>query len=81
MTYRSVLVLLDNSATCAARTHVAMRLARERDCHLVGLAPTGLIDIPAATEKTPALALLRRHAHEVSQRPFTRRGSGLPCAG
>ncbi|CAG1017855.1 hypothetical protein BURC_02554 [Burkholderiaceae bacterium] len=56
MTYRSLLVLLDNSATCAARTHVAMRLARERDCHLVGLAPTGLIDIPAATEKTPALA-------------------------
>lgn len=56
MTYRSLLVLLDNSATCAARMHVAMRLARERDCHLVGLAPTGLIDIPAATEKTPALA-------------------------
>jgi hypothetical protein len=49
MNYRSLLVLLDHSAACAARLRLAMRLARERDCHLVGLAPTGLIDIPPDT--------------------------------
>jgi nucleotide-binding universal stress UspA family protein len=48
MTYRSLLVLLDVDPLCAARTHVAIRLARSMDCHLVGLAPTGLLDLPAA---------------------------------
>ena len=56
MNYRSLLVLLDNSASCAARTQLAMRLAREQDCHLVGLASTGLIDIPPSTEAATSLA-------------------------
>ena len=56
MTYRSLLVMLDNSVHCTTRTEVALRLAREHDCHLVGLAPTGLIDIPRAAESASALA-------------------------
>jgi nucleotide-binding universal stress UspA family protein len=46
MTYRSILVLLDASPLCAPRTRTAIGLARSMDCHLVGIAPTGLIDIP-----------------------------------
>lgn len=56
MTYRSVLVVLDNSVQCTARTEAAVRLARVHDCHLVGLAPTGLIDIPHSAESASALA-------------------------
>lgn len=47
MTYRSLLVLVDHAPSCTARTAHAMRLARDLDCHLVGLAPTDLIDLPA----------------------------------
>jgi nucleotide-binding universal stress UspA family protein len=46
MSYRSLLVLLDQNPLCAERVQVAVRLARDLDCHLVGLAPTGLIDMP-----------------------------------
>jgi hypothetical protein len=42
MSYRSLLVLLDQSASSAARTDIAIRLAKDMDCHLVGLAPVGL---------------------------------------
>lgn len=44
MNYRSLLVHLDHSAACETRTQLALQLARERDCHLVGLAPTGLVE-------------------------------------
>jgi nucleotide-binding universal stress UspA family protein len=46
MNYRSLLVLLDQDAHCPARTMAAIRLAKERDCHLVGLAPTDLAELP-----------------------------------
>ena len=46
MTYRSLLVLLDQDRLCAARSQAAIRLAKALDCHLVGVAPTGLIDLP-----------------------------------
>ncbi|GAA0751039.1 universal stress protein [Ideonella azotifigens] len=45
MTYRSLLVHLDSDAQCAARTRLARRLAADLACHLVGLAPTGLIEL------------------------------------
>jgi len=48
MTYRSLLVLLDQDRLCEARTRIALRLARELDAHLVGLAPTGLVNLPVA---------------------------------
>ena len=56
MTYRSLLVLLDHDPLCAARSQAAMRLARALDCHLVGVAPTGLIDLPASAHAASALA-------------------------
>lgn len=56
MTYRSLLVLLDNSPHGTARTQLAVRLATELDCHLVGVAPTGLIEMPATTQAAASLA-------------------------
>jgi nucleotide-binding universal stress UspA family protein len=56
MTYRSLLVLLDHDPLCAARSQAAMRLARALDCHLVGVAPTGRIDLPASAHAASALA-------------------------
>ena len=46
MTYRSLLVALDHDSACAARTEVALRLAATLDAHLVGLAPTGIVQVP-----------------------------------
>ena len=76
MTYRSLLVLLDADPMCAARTRLATGLARELDCHLVGVAPTGLIDLPAATAAAASLAeyaavawdTLRDQAEKAAQR-------------
>lgn len=50
MTYRSLLVLLDTDPRCAARTQLAIGLARTLDCHLVGLAPTGRVQFPITIE-------------------------------
>jgi nucleotide-binding universal stress UspA family protein len=55
MTYRSLTVLLDDDPSCPARTELAIRIAKGFDCHLVGLAPTGLIDIPLRAEATGSL--------------------------
>lgn len=76
MNYRSLLVMIDDSAACVTRTQLAIRLARERDCHLVGLAPTGLIELPpttgAATSLTDYVArawdTLREQAQHSAQR-------------
>ncbi len=46
MAYHTLIVHLDNSPACATRTEIAMRLAREHGSHLVGLAPTGQVQIP-----------------------------------
>ncbi len=59
MTYRTVMVGLDGAPTCAARTEVAIHLAQDFDAHLIGVAPTGLVDLPAAPG---AAALLGVHA-------------------
>jgi nucleotide-binding universal stress UspA family protein len=55
MTYRSLLVLLDQDPLCAARTETAIRLARDMDCHLVGLAPTSLVDMPVAIDAAASM--------------------------
>ena len=47
MTYRSILVHLDESPRCAARTDLAASLALAHNAHLRGLAPTGLVNLPA----------------------------------
>ena len=56
MTYRSLLVHLDQDAQCAQRVQLAITLARRLDCHLVGLAPTGLLDVPASVAAETSLA-------------------------
>ncbi len=44
MTYRSLLVALDATPANAARTAIAITLARQFDAHLIGLAPTATLD-------------------------------------
>jgi nucleotide-binding universal stress UspA family protein len=86
MTYRSLLVLLEPGALSAARTQVALRLAKRLDCHLVGLAPTGLVDMPATAVAAASLAdfaalawdTLREQAQQAAQEfPDTCRAAGL----
>ncbi len=47
MSYRSILVHLDDSARCAHRTEIAASLALAHGAHLRGLAPAGLVNLPA----------------------------------
>lgn len=46
MSYRSLLVVLDERESAAARVDLAVQLARRFDAHLVGLAPTGRVTVP-----------------------------------
>lgn len=55
MSYRSLLVHLDDAPTCAARVQQAIALAKLMQAHLVGLAPTGLLRMPLALEAAAAL--------------------------
>jgi nucleotide-binding universal stress UspA family protein len=76
MTYRSLLTLLDQDSLCGIRTDVAIRLAKDLDCHLVGVAPTGLIYVPMAPEAAASLTRyaelawdeLRQRAQEATRR-------------
>lgn len=49
MNFRSLLVFLDGDARCDARSHLAARFAVAHDSHLVGVAPTGLVELPSGT--------------------------------
>ena len=78
MSYRSLLVFLDQDPSCAARTQVAIRLAKDHDCHLVGLAPTGLVDVLATPDAAATLiefAELARNALREEAEGATRRFS------
>lgn len=48
MDYRSILLHLDGSARCAERIALATHLARTHGSHLLGLAPTGWMDVPGS---------------------------------
>ncbi|HET7865830.1 MAG TPA: universal stress protein, partial [Burkholderiaceae bacterium] len=50
MNYRSLLVHLDSDKHCAARIDLAIRLAWQHDCHLVGVAATGEVFLPIGPE-------------------------------
>jgi nucleotide-binding universal stress UspA family protein len=56
MTYRSLLVLLDQDPSCEARVDAAIGLVKSFDAHLVGAAPTGLIQMPAVPESVSSLS-------------------------
>jgi len=45
---RSLLVFLDSDARCDARIHLAARFAAAHDSRLVGVAPTGLVELSQA---------------------------------
>lgn len=76
MTYRSLLVLLDQDPRCAERIELAVALARGFDAHLVGLAPTGRLQFPVFVEGgvlggeliDRAWALLREQADHAAAR-------------
>ena len=76
MPCESLLVFLDDQPDCAARTRTALELARRLDCHLLGLAPTGLLELPAISGSAAALAefaatawdALRDQAERVAER-------------
>ena len=55
MIYHSLLVLLDQSPQCSARSQAAMRLAKALDCHLEGVAPVGLSSVPLTAQATISL--------------------------
>lgn len=54
MTYRSILVHLDESPRCPARVALAATWALAHGAHLLGLAPTGLVSLPPSAR--PVLA-------------------------
>ena len=56
MVHHSLLVLLDQGPQCSARSHAAMRLAKALDCHLEGVAPVGLSNVPACAQATTSLS-------------------------
>jgi nucleotide-binding universal stress UspA family protein len=56
VTYRTILVHLDQEPLCASRTRTAIHLARDLDCRLIGLAPTGLLDLPVSPQAAGSLA-------------------------
>lgn len=72
MTYRSLLVHLDDSERCMARLDLAIGLARRFEAHLVGLAPSGRLPWSGTTGAgllgaevvNLALAQLRQRAED-----------------
>ncbi|HEX5685293.1 MAG TPA: universal stress protein [Ideonella sp.] len=65
MVYRSLLVLLDQDDHHVARVRYAIKLAQSLDCHLVGLAPTGLLELPMLQGSSSALSELSHHAWQL----------------
>ncbi|MCW7541129.1 universal stress protein [Aquabacterium sp. A7-Y] len=47
MSYQTVLVHLDDTPRCSLRVQLAAQLALLHGSHLVGIAPTGLVNLPA----------------------------------
>ena len=74
MSYRSLLVHLDESARCEARVDIAARLAREHGAHLLGLAPTGVINLPARV--TPSATGVPNYL-ELAQASLNERAAAL----
>jgi nucleotide-binding universal stress UspA family protein len=62
MPYRSLLVLLEQDAHHVIRIQYAIKLARALDCHLIGLAPTGLLEVPMLQGSAGALSELAGQA-------------------
>jgi len=85
MSFRSLLLFLDQDPRCQERTLVAIELARALDCHLVGLAPTGRIEFPLAVETTATASDFVARAwgllHEQAQAAATRLRTACAASG
>lgn len=84
MSYRSILVFLDQDPTCEERAWTAIRLARKLDAHLVGLAPTGLVELPVTAEVSGTIAefaTLSQHALRDGAQRSAERFRGQCAAG
>lgn len=70
MSYRSILVVLDGSQHCDARVALAARLALAQDSHLVGVAPTGLVNLPSALQpyRVDGVDLVATARQQIEQR-------------
>ncbi|MDR7270262.1 nucleotide-binding universal stress UspA family protein [Pelomonas saccharophila] len=62
MSLRSILVHLDSSRHAQARVDTAAALALQYDAHLIGLAPTGWMVMPAESVAAAALAMYEETA-------------------
>lgn len=65
MAFRSLLVLLDQDAHHLARVQYAIKLAQELDCHLIGIAPTGLLEVPVLQGSAGSLNELAEQAWQL----------------
>jgi nucleotide-binding universal stress UspA family protein len=74
MSYRSILVHLDESPRCAIRTEIAAGLALAHGAHLRGLAPAGVVNLPARV--TPLTADSPNYL-ELAQASLNERASAL----
>jgi nucleotide-binding universal stress UspA family protein len=74
MSYRSILVHLDESPRCVVRTEIAASLALVHHAHLRGLAPTGLVNLPA---RVSPLATGSPNYLELAQASLNERASAL----
>ncbi|WP_280156046.1 universal stress protein [Piscinibacter sp. XHJ-5] len=73
MAFRSLLVFLDGDARCDARSHLAARFAAAHDSHLLGIAPTGALELSggfaAASHRADEAAASRADAvHRAGER-------------
>jgi nucleotide-binding universal stress UspA family protein len=74
MAYHTILVHLDSGPTCATRIEIALRLAREHGSHLIGLAPTGQVQIPIDIASS-----LLEPGYLVASQHFLRERAQLAC--
>ncbi len=79
MSYRTILVHLDDSPRCDGRVAVAAGLARHLDAHLLGIAPTGvsryLFPTMPSEQSDPSLALHLGFLREQAQGAVARFGT------
>jgi nucleotide-binding universal stress UspA family protein len=64
MSFKTILVHLDEPARCGARCAIAARLARTYEAHLVGLCPMGVLPMPAPPSITLERPEIARRTYE-----------------
>ncbi|AKJ29490.1 universal stress protein [Caldimonas brevitalea] len=82
MDYRTILVHLDDSVRSAVRGRLAAKLALQHEAHLIGLAPSGLVNLPGqagADFMHLSLKQLRERAQAVAE-GFRQQATGFGVA-